>query len=87
MPVASAVTHPDLPSNLIACATASGISKAPEKKGADGKPIVVSADAKVASLKKLADDRRACAIAIVGWYKKLQAASQKADAPAKPAGA
>jgi hypothetical protein len=61
--------HPDLPPNLVACATS-------KPKGATG-----SADAKVLALQKQADASRACALALAGWYRKLQEANRKADPP------
>jgi hypothetical protein len=70
--VKSEPTHPDVPAHLVACATATGL-KSPAK---DAK--AASADAKVAALQKLSEERRTCALAIVGWYKKVQAANKKA---------
>ncbi len=80
----SEVTHPDLPPNLIACATATNL-KAPSKivdaaKAKEpAKGAAASADAKVVALQQQAEARRSCAIAIVGWYRKLQEATKKAD--------
>jgi hypothetical protein len=77
----SEVTHPDLPASLIACATATNL-KAPSKivDASKEKPSAAkSADAKVVALQQQSEARRSCAIAIIGWYRKLQEATKKAQ--------
>ena len=71
--VKSEPLHPDIPANLVACATAA--QKPPPAK--DGK--TASADAKVNALKYTAEERRKCALAILGWYRKIQEANKKAE--------
>lgn len=59
---------PDVPPHLVKC-----IEAAP-KPGA-------TADQKVANLKLTADERKACAKAILAWYKTIQAANKQAAKP------
>ena len=75
--VKSEPTHPDVPAHLVACATATGLKTPGGVVDAAKKPA--SADAKVAALQKQSEARRTCAIAIIGWYRKLQEASKKAE--------
>jgi hypothetical protein len=79
----SEATHPDVPANLVACATATHL-KTPGQV-VDASKKTASADAKVAALQAQSEARRTCAIAIVGWYRKIQAANspKKAEAPKK----
>jgi hypothetical protein len=77
-------THPDVPPHLVACATATGIKTPSGAAKAAKEPV--SADVKVEALRKASEERRKCALAILSWYKTIQAANKKAEAAQKPAG-
>ena len=61
---------PDVPLHLVKC-----IEKEP--------PKAATADARVVNLKLTADERKACAKAILAWYKQIQAANKPAAAKPK----
>jgi hypothetical protein len=58
---------PDIPSHLVKC-----IEKEP--------PAANTADKKVLALKLTAEERKACAKAILAWYRQIQAANKQAAA-------
>lgn len=62
---------PDIPAHLVKC-----INTAPKP----GK----TADEVVTNLKLTADERKACAAAILAWYKELQKANKKASTKPPP---
>lgn len=70
--VSSDVKTPDIPAHLVKC-----IQKDP-KPGA-------TADQYVANLQLTNDERKACAKAILAWYKDLQKANKRAEANTRPA--
>ena len=58
---------PDIPGHLVKC-----IEKEP--------PTATTADKKVLALKLTADERKACAKAILAWYRQIQTANKTAAA-------
>lgn len=75
VPVAvNEVKTPDVPPHLVKCI---------EKQPAAGK----TANEKVINTKKTADERLACARAILAWYKQVQAANKKAEVTVKSSAA
>lgn len=79
-------THPDIPGHLIACATATGMKPTAAAAKKEAAAPVVSADMKVAALQKQSEERRKCALAILSWYKTIQAVNKKAEAAQMPKG-
>lgn len=66
-PKLSETKLPDIPSHLVKC-----IEKEP--------PAANTADKKVLALKLTAEERKACAKAILAWYRQIQAANKQAAA-------
>ena len=66
-PKLSETKLPDIPAHLVKC-----IEKEP--------PAANTADKKVLALKLTAEERKACAKAILAWYRQIQAANKQAAA-------
>jgi hypothetical protein len=66
-PKLSETKLPDIPGHLVKC-----IEKEP--------PAASTADKKVLALKLTAEERKACAKAILAWYRQIQAANKQAAA-------